>query len=56
LREQLQQTNSKLVEITGLYETAKQAELDEKNKNKHLERSTRALKIEKDQLFSVRSI
>jgi hypothetical protein len=53
LKEQLSQSNNKLNEITNLYELTKQHELDEKNKNKHLERSIRALKIEKDQLFAV---
>lgn len=47
LREQVRDLGLKLTEMTGLYEGAKQAELDEKNKIKHLERSVRALKIEK---------
>lgn len=50
LREQVRDLGSKLTEMTGLYESAKQAELDEKNKYKHLDRSMRAMKIEKDQL------
>ena len=52
LRDQLVQGNTKLNEMTSLYETTKQSEVDEKNKIKHLERSVRALKIEKDQLFA----
>lgn len=53
LKEQLIQSNKSLNEMTSLYETTKQHELEEKNKTKHLERSVRALKIEKDQLFTV---
>jgi hypothetical protein len=51
--EQCAQLNLKLNEMTSMYETVKQNELEEKNKIKHLERSVRALKIEKDQLFTV---
>ena len=51
--EQIGQLNVKLNEMTSMYETAKQNEVEEKNKIKHLERSVRALKIEKDQLFTV---
>ena len=51
--EQIAQLNVNLNEMTCMYETAKQNELEEKNKIKHLERSVRALKIEKDQLFTV---
>lgn len=47
LREQAIQLSAKVNEMTSLYETTKQIELDEKNKIKHLERSIRALKIEK---------
>jgi serine/threonine-protein kinase MRCK len=50
--EQISQLNLKLNEMTTMYENSKQNELDEKNKIKHLERSVRALKIEKDQLFT----
>ena len=50
--EQIAQLNLKLNEMTTMYENSKQNELDEKNKIKHLERSVRALKIEKDQLFT----
>lgn len=41
---------SQLDEITNLYESTKQLEVEERNKNKHLERTVRALKIEKEQL------
>jgi hypothetical protein len=51
LRDQAKDLGVKLAEMTGLYETAKQAELDEKNKIKHLDRSIRALKIEKGTCF-----
>ena len=54
LKEQLAHSNSRLNELGSLYETSKQNEADEKTKTKHLERSVRALKIEKDQLFTVR--
>ncbi len=56
LKEQLLESNSKLNEITSIYESTKQSEMEEKNKTKHLERSVRALKIEKDQLFTVRCL
>lgn len=52
LKEQLLNSTSNLNEMTNLYETCKQNELEEKSKTKHLERSVRALKIEKDQLFT----
>ena len=55
LKEQIVQLNAKLNEMNTLYESTKQSELEEKNKIKHLERSVRALKIEKDQLFTVSS-
>ncbi len=51
-KEQIVQMNKKLLDMTNLYESAKQNELEEKNKIKHLERSVRALKIEKDQMFA----
>ncbi len=41
-----------LNELNNLYETSKQAELEEKNRAKLLDRSVRALKIEKEQLIS----
>lgn len=47
LRGQMKDLGAKITEMTNLYETAKQAELDEKNRIKHLDRSIRALKIEK---------
>lgn len=53
LKEQVAQLGGKLAEMNTLYESTKQSELEEKNKIKHLERSVRALKIEKDQLFTV---
>jgi len=56
LKEQLLHSNTKLDELTSIYETTKQSEIEEKNKTKHLERSVRALKIEKDQLFTVSSL
>ncbi len=56
LKEQLLHSNTKLDELISIYETTKQSEIEEKNKTKHLERSVRALKIEKDQLFTVSSI
>ena len=49
LNEQALHLNGKLNEMTNLYEAAKQNELDEKNKIKHMDRSLKALKIEKDQ-------
>lgn len=52
LKDQLLNSTNKLNEMTNLYETSKQNELEEKSKTKHLERSVRALKIEKDQLFT----
>lgn len=55
LREQVRDLGLKLAEMTGLYESAKQAELDEKNKLKHLDRSIRALKIEKGNPLIIRS-
>jgi len=56
LKEQLLHSNTKLDELSSVYETTKQSEIEEKNKTKHLERSVRALKIEKDQLFTVSSL
>jgi chromosome segregation ATPase len=53
LNEQIIQLNIKLGEMKNAYEQTKQSELDERNKNKHLEKSVRALKIEKDQLLMV---
>ena len=52
LNEKILHLNGNLNEMTNLYETAKQNELDEKTKIKHSERSLRAIKIEKDQLFA----
>lgn len=52
LKEQINRLNLNLNEMTNLYETSKQAELEEKNKTKQLDRSLRALKIEKEQLIS----
>lgn len=51
LREQTRDLGNKLAEMTALYESAKQAELDEKNKIKHLDRSIRALRIEKGKIY-----
>jgi serine/threonine-protein kinase MRCK len=60
LREQLEANkliiedlNVKLNETSNAYDIIKQAELDQKNKIKHLERNLRALKNEKDELFTV---
>jgi hypothetical protein len=53
LNEQIIQLNIKLGEMKNAYEQSKQSELDERNKNKHLEKSVRAFKIEKDQLLMV---
>jgi len=52
LNEKILHLNANLNEMTNLYEMTKQSELDEKTKNKHTERSLRAIKIEKDQLFA----
>jgi serine/threonine-protein kinase MRCK len=46
--------NAKLNEMTQMYEALKQNELEQKNKIKHLERSLRAFKSEKEELMAVR--
>lgn len=52
VREELSNSKSKFEEMSSVYEATKQSELDEKSKSKQLERSVRALKIEKDQLYT----
>ncbi len=52
-KEQISQLNTQLNEMNNIYETTKQSELDERNKIKHLDRSVRALKLEKEQMVSV---
>jgi serine/threonine-protein kinase MRCK len=49
----IEDLNVKLSETSNAYDIIKQAELDQKNKIKHLERNLRALKNEKDELFTV---
>ena len=52
LNEKILHLSGNLNEMTNLYEMTKQSELEEKAKIKHSERSLRAIKIEKDQLFA----
>jgi serine/threonine-protein kinase MRCK len=52
MKDQISRLNFNLNEITNLYETTKQNELEEKNRVKHLDRSIRTLKIEKEQLIT----
>ena len=52
VREELQSSRGKFEELSAVYEATKQGELEEKSKTKQLERSIRALKIEKDQLYA----
>lgn len=52
VREELVSSRTKFEEMNSVYEATKQSELDEKSKSKQLERSVRALKIEKDQLYT----
>jgi serine/threonine-protein kinase MRCK len=49
----IEDLNGKLSEVNNAYDIIKQAELDQKNKIKHLERNLRALKNEKDELYTV---
>ena len=42
----------KLSDVSNAYDSSKQAELDQKNKVRHLERNLRALKNEKDELLA----
>lgn len=50
LQSKIADLTSQLKEIGSLYDSTKQSEVEERNKNKHLERAVRALKIEKEQL------
>ena len=52
VREELQSSRGKFEELSAVYEATKQSELEEKSKTKQLERSVRALKVEKDQLYA----
>lgn len=52
VREELVNSKTKFEEMNSVYEATKQSELDEKSRSKQLERSVRALKIEKDQLYT----
>ena len=52
VREELQSSRGKFEELSAVYEATKQSELEEKSKTKQLERSIRALKVEKDQLYA----